>query len=1111
MADKDPPINMSSDRARRINSLHQKVEGVVHEQNKRRLQISNEVSSLTKEQQRLMQQLDMERSEFTNDTAAAYNGVVKSLGKAIQNLSVGVKNITTDTAKATSAAIGQYGKAIGEDISINKQNTMAMALSKATPLFGYFAAKFMETDVFQSAARNMKESVSGTLAKAGESLGNVFKRNKELQAEGELPKMQEGGFVKKGGVVEVHAAEVVTPIDKIMKRIDDVKTEDISKRLSVVLDTLSQNLVRMETLVGEIHQDRKDIFGTFIQEFQKTRMYKEKPWQDRLLKAVLELKVAMIGTASRFRIAFQRTLLQHPTFRAMLMFSQTLQSVITSPFKALFGLRGGFAGDVKRATSTSNIYAQQVNMLALIYMKGMTYLRNIEKYTKVSAEALVGQEVSPTSGKHYTLFGKIKEFMTTRSFGKTDLFGTFVDNLGLDRAALDEAGIHSFNDLLNPAAILRNMGITKENIRGRFGGEVGGEDYVTAAQEAAWNAKFDAEFAARGMAKRAKRGYERGMTAAGEFSDAAVRSTKTFAGKVVSHLKEISKAERDREDREGPHSPSMAENVATTATFQKKAFGLYKKLARNVRYIWANAKRTAKLTKANFKKQYKSEMERQKKIAEMAKDARKTANTTEKAAKAADKTRKDIKGWIPMLLGWLTTIGGRLRGLLMSFGKLGSWLVTGPIGKVFGVLGKGIGGIAKFFGRGGKKLTIGAGGRMGKLLGGARGALAGGGVRGLLGWGARGLAGAGGAVLAGTAGLAIGGGMGLWDMVSAMMSGDAEGYVQNWLMRGIAGFLGGTKSGATGAKRGALKGGLIGAGLGAFGGPIGIAIGGAAGAIAGGLLGFVGGADISQAIKKQWEGVKDLIGGLWKVVKFPFDIMQEAIKSIWILVKWAGKNIYKKIDEWMEGSSILGPIWRGMKGVISTIWDGIKSIGDWVKQTISSVFGGDDWKKTLKQAIVDFFFPIPNLIRGFKEIGLIIDEWLSNLPWGIGFIYRKAKKYAKKISGGTLARDLAGSLGEANVYERSAISLDYEGALANQYAKEELNRNASRERAAMLAAEANRRAIESQTKAYGAQINNSTNTIVSSNSQVNNVAPGERKGFKMTNPTLDRLARGTYQ
>jgi len=179
--------NVASDRAKRINSLHQTVDGLVQEENKKRLQVSNEISSLTKQQQKMLHQLELERGDLTAETAQGYNTVLKGLGQTIQSLSLGIKNITTDTARATSDAVSQYGKAIGEDISINKTNTIAMALSRSTPLFGYFAAKFMETDVFRDTASKIKHKIGGAvsegLSKAGSTVADVFRKGKDIATE----------------------------------------------------------------------------------------------------------------------------------------------------------------------------------------------------------------------------------------------------------------------------------------------------------------------------------------------------------------------------------------------------------------------------------------------------------------------------------------------------------------------------------------------------------------------------------------------------------------------------------------------------------------------------------------------------------------------------------------------------------------------------------------------------------------------------------------------------------------------------------------------------------------------------------------------------------------
>ena len=1022
----DKGANMSSDRARRINSLHKSVDDLVQEQNKRRLQVSSEISSLTKEQQRLMATLDAERGEFTSETASGYNQVVKSLGRTIQQLSIGVKNITLDTAKATSSAIGQYGKAIGEDISINKTNTMAMALARATPLFGYFAAKFMETDVFQSAAQKMKEKVSSTLSSAGESLANVFKKKQE---EDDVPQLQKGGLVKKGGIVEVHAAEVVSPIDKILDRIDPMGSTQVVEKLSA------------------IHKEMKSLAKV------------GQGSQDALLKSINELKVGMIGTASRMQLAWQRTLLEHPTFRGILAFSQTMKTVVSAPFRILFAARGGFLGDVRKATRTSNIYQQQVNLLALIYIKGMQYLRDIAKFTNVSAEALVGEKVSPTSSKTYTLFGQIKEFMTSRSIepgGKEGLFNTFVDRLDLDRSALSEAGITSFSDLLSPMAILRNMGITKENIRGKVQERAGGGNtYFEDAEEKLANVKFDAEFKARAMKKRAERFGKRGKD-----------KIQGLWEKISDNIEKMRSMKEDQEKREGPHSPSMAENISATAEFSEKKYKEDKKSDKEKVGIWQKIKEYGK----------------------------KQSEGMEGLKAKFKKMGQGLKGWIPIILGFFSKIGGGIMKIVTPILNIAKWIGMFVLTKTGSMLTK-------------------AGGMLGGAATATKTAYAAGGVGGVAQMAGTTVMGAGGAVLGAGAGALIGGVMSIYDVIQAIRN--PEGFAQGILTRSFAAFLGGTDSGGKGAAWGAAKGAGIGAAIGIVGGPIGVAIGGAIGAVAGGMLGFVGGKKLSFAIQNSLSGIAEMAGAIWKVVKWPFDFIEEGIKSVWIITKFLGAKLYEKVDAWLSDSSVLAPIWDAFKKAMNMIWDSIAGVGTAIGNAISSLFSGD-WVERIKQGIMDFFFPIPNLIRGFKEIGQMLDEWLSGQDNIVGKAYRWAKKFAKDVSTGDLSKNLERALDST----KSPQSIDLLVASHSKTKPKEISPKNKKE-IKSIADQAAKKVVQEQQmitdqlisghkamKDQGAaQVNaikQSTNVITSNNTNVhtNNVAPGNRQSASKRQTSL---------
>jgi hypothetical protein len=133
------------------------------------------------------------------------NKTLGSLNSTIGALTGGITRITADTARATAQAIKQYGQAISQDISFNKKNVVAMALAQTSPLYGYFVAKFMETDVFKRALTRMKTAI-------GQTIGAVVRPFKGKATKGaEIPHMQKGGTVKAGGLAKLHAGETVIP------------------------------------------------------------------------------------------------------------------------------------------------------------------------------------------------------------------------------------------------------------------------------------------------------------------------------------------------------------------------------------------------------------------------------------------------------------------------------------------------------------------------------------------------------------------------------------------------------------------------------------------------------------------------------------------------------------------------------------------------------------------------------------------------------------------------------------------------------------------------------------------------------------------------------------
>lgn len=932
----DQSSNMvASDRARRISSLHRTVDDLVQEQNKKRLQTSNEVNALTKQQKEMMMQLDLERTEFTSETAKGYNSVLKGLGRTIESLATGVKSITIDTGKATSQAIGQYGKAISEDISINKTNTIAMALSRATPLFGYFAAKFMETDVFQGAAARIKDKVGSAmtegLSKAGSGIANVFKKGKKIvneerhkapatvsdleglqkSIEGAAPKLQEGGYIKQGGIVEVHAAEVVTPIDKLLKQIDEAKSADISRKLDKTLSLMSQNLLKLETVVVEREEQQGSIVQTFIKEFQNVRDTKQEGHQKRLLRAILELKVGLIGMTSRMRIAWQRTLLQHPAFRNMLMFSDIMKSAIISPIQFLFGIRGGYAGDVRGATRTHNVFLKTSNIMALLYTTLMPKIDDLVIYTKAAAEAITGGPITGSKQVTFTMFDKIREAMTSRSIVSpmSKLFDYMVDKLDLDRETMAEAGITGIGGFAKPGRVMKRAGITKKNIMGSM--------------------------------------FEK---------------PKIWAD-MSDNISKMRKMKEEQEEREGPHSPSMADNISKTALASgeqvEETKGVRKGIKKLRGKIWDMVLIGFGFIKNIFGKGFSKFMSLM------------TSLGTFFGASKLGKLVKGAVGKIPGLKGLIKT-KSPITGLPVKPGGIFAK------GAAAGAAKKGFG--ARALGLGGKALGLG-----GKLAGAAGGAL-------------------------------VGSGMGLWDAFQAIR--DPEGFMGGFLVRGLAAFVGGRDTGLAGAKRGVWKGAALGAALGSVVPGIGTLIGGAIGAAAGGILGFVGGKKLSEGITKSLSTIKDMVKGVWNIVIFPYKMLKEGLKSAWILLKWGFKNtlgkVYQSFKDWLQKPGIIQTAMKWIGGMMSTIVGYIKMPFIWIGKKLKALFGDEIWSKMAalaKEVAYNLMFPIIGIRKVFTYLKNQFVEKISNLPV-IGAIFKKVMSTVKDIHEGTLASKLDAALNE---------------------------------------------------------------------------------------------------
>ena len=160
-----------------INSLAGQLEKSQQGFQKEMKSITSFISSTTKSQQKLSERINMKELSSSKEIKSIEKSAQQILGKLGYTIDVigrGSKRILTNTAIATKETMSQYGQALKEDFNINKGNLLAASLAKASPLFGYFAGKFMETDIFQKASNAIKEKFTESITFVGNKIKDLW-------------------------------------------------------------------------------------------------------------------------------------------------------------------------------------------------------------------------------------------------------------------------------------------------------------------------------------------------------------------------------------------------------------------------------------------------------------------------------------------------------------------------------------------------------------------------------------------------------------------------------------------------------------------------------------------------------------------------------------------------------------------------------------------------------------------------------------------------------------------------------------------------------------------------------------------------------------------------
>lgn len=351
----------------------------------------------------------IDESEDIERVQSSMIGILKKINETVGAFSTGIKKVSISTATATKDAISQYGKAVSEDISFNKQNVVAMALSRTTPLFGYFAAKFMETDVFKSAAAKLREgfgNVLGSVAtKFKEGFGGIIDKvkrkkgkisktedvssiNENNLTKAPIPKMQHGGYVSKGGLAQLHPAEVVMPIEKVLSNVDD-RLGMFENMINIYRKEQLKSIINMRTFVSMQGEKQKvGLVKGFIRAWGEVNTQYLEPDSKRQLRALLAIQDALGAQIGTWRQVWQKMLIEHPMFRQIIFLGKTIKSIAGmftwKPIYTIFKSRGGYKAHLSRA---KNPMAATSENIGLLYTEGMWRMDNMVLYTKATAEA----------------------------------------------------------------------------------------------------------------------------------------------------------------------------------------------------------------------------------------------------------------------------------------------------------------------------------------------------------------------------------------------------------------------------------------------------------------------------------------------------------------------------------------------------------------------------------------------------------------------------------------------------------------------------------------------------------------------------------------------------
>lgn len=135
------------------------------------------ISSIAKQQRdtsKLINQREISYSKGIVEVDRSTRTILKRLGYTVDEMSRSARKIMMITANTAKNTITGMGRVLNEEIRLNKANTVGMALAASSPIFGYFAAKFIETGVFRDFADKIKERLTDSVSFVSRKFKSFF-------------------------------------------------------------------------------------------------------------------------------------------------------------------------------------------------------------------------------------------------------------------------------------------------------------------------------------------------------------------------------------------------------------------------------------------------------------------------------------------------------------------------------------------------------------------------------------------------------------------------------------------------------------------------------------------------------------------------------------------------------------------------------------------------------------------------------------------------------------------------------------------------------------------------------------------------------------------------